>query len=68
MSTKKCISIVIPAYREEKNIPLVYEELKSILSTISDRYDHEIIFVNDGSPDSTWEEIEKLCELDERVK
>jgi len=29
--SKKLISIVIPAYREEKNIPLIYIELKAIL-------------------------------------
>lgn len=68
MSTKKCISIVIPSYREEKNVPLIYQELKDILSTVSGRYDYEIIFVNDGSPDGTWEEIEKLCKLDTKVK
>lgn len=65
---KKLISIVLPAYREEKNISLVYEEILKNLEKISEKYDFEIIFVNDGSPDNTWEEILKLCEKDERVK
>ncbi|MDD2583232.1 MAG: hypothetical protein PHR66_14690 [Desulfuromonadaceae bacterium] len=43
---KKLISIVLPAYREEKNIPIIYKELKKVLEDISD-YDFEIIFVND---------------------
>lgn len=65
---KKLISIVLPAYREEKNVSLVYAELVKNLEKISERYNFEIIFVNDGSPDNTWEEILKLCEKDERVK
>lgn len=65
---KKLISIVLPAYREEKNISLVYEEILKNFEKISEKYDFEIIFVNDGSPDNTWEEILKLCERDERVK
>ncbi len=66
--SKKLISIVIPAYREEKNIPLIYIELKEILKTIEDKYNYEIIFVNDGSPDSTWEEIVKLWKKDINIR
>ncbi len=65
---KKLISVVLPSYREEKNVPLVYLELTKVLLKITDKYDYEIIFVNDGSPDDTWEEIAKLCDKDERVK
>lgn len=67
MATKrKLISLVIPAYREEKNIPLIYAEIKKILLTWK-KYDFEIIFINDGSPDATWIEISKLCDNDKRV-
>ena len=66
--SKKLISIVIPAYREEKNIPLIYIELKSILSEIKEKYKYEIIFVNDWSLDRTWFEIEKICVSDKHVK
>lgn len=68
MENRKLISVVLPSYREEKNVPLVYAELLKNLEKISERYNFEIIFVNDGSPDNTWEEILKLCEKDERVK
>lgn len=63
----KLLSIVIPAYREEKNISYIYSELVPVLS-ILEWYDYEIIFVNDGSPDKTWQEIERLCESETRVK
>jgi len=64
---KKTLSIVIPAYREEKNIAYIYAELLPVLDPL-EHYHYEIIFVNDGSPDRTWHEIERLCESDERVK
>jgi len=51
---KKLISIVLPAYNEEKNIALIYDELIKVLSNIKDKYNYEIIYVNDGSPDNTW--------------
>jgi polyisoprenyl-phosphate glycosyltransferase len=65
---KKLLSIVIPAFREEKNIAYIYEELLSVIEILHTEYHYEIIFVNDGSPDKTWHEIEKLCEKDKRVK
>jgi glycosyltransferase involved in cell wall biosynthesis len=65
--TKKNLSIVIPAYCEERNISYIYEELLPVLKKLS-TYQHEIIFVNDGSTDRTWHEIEKLCEKDDTVK
>lgn len=68
MSFKKLISFVIPAYREEKNISLLYFELREVLLKLEQSYDFEIILVNDGSPDATWFEIEKLCAEDNRVK
>ncbi len=67
MNKKLKISIVVPAYREEKNIPLIYSEIQKILISIK-KYDFEIIFINDGSPDATWLEIEKLCTQDKTIK
>lgn len=63
----KLISLVIPTYKEEKNIPLIYLELSEVVQKIGG-YDFEIIFVNDGSPDMSWREIEKLCIADAMVK
>jgi dolichol-phosphate mannosyltransferase len=64
---KKLISIVIPAYREQRNISHIYSELSPVIASIS-HYDWEIVFVNDGSTDGTWDEIDLLCGQDERVK
>ena len=64
---KKLISIVLPAYQEEQNISYIYNELLNVIHSLS-VYDFEIIFVNDGSTDRTWNEIEKFCEQDNKVK
>lgn len=66
--TKKLISIVLPAYKEEKNISLIYNEIQKVFSDLEKNYNFEIIFVNDWSPDNTWDEILKLCEKDKCVK
>jgi len=64
---KQLISLVIPAYKEEKNIPLIHSEINNTLLSIKE-YNFEIIFINDGSPDATWSEIAKLSKTDKRVK
>jgi len=64
---RKLISLVIPAYKEEKNIPLIYSEIQKVLTPIK-KYDFEIIFINDGSPDDTWLEISKLAKKDKKVR
>ncbi len=61
------LSIVIPAFNEEKNIVLIYEEIIRTLLPLSLK-SLEIIFVNDGSQDKTGEEIKKLTQLDHQVK
>jgi glycosyltransferase involved in cell wall biosynthesis len=62
------ISIILPAYREEENISLIYHELTNILQTLASQYRYEIIYVNDWSPDGTWREIDTLCQSDSHVK
>ena len=58
------LSIVIPAYNEEKNIKLLYKQISSALKN----YEFECIFVDDGSKDNTFEEIKILSEKDNRIK
>ncbi|MCS6999216.1 MAG: glycosyltransferase family 2 protein [Aquificaceae bacterium] len=65
-SEKLYLSLVIPAYNEEENIPLLYERLKPVLERLGKEY--EIVFVDDGSVDATWEKLKKIAEEDKRVK
>ena len=60
---KKMISYVIPCYRSENTLPGVIDELNSTMKEMAADYDYEIICVNDGSPDNTWNVIRRLCSL-----
>jgi dolichol-phosphate mannosyltransferase len=60
------LSLVVPVYREEKNIPEFFRRITPILGSITQ--DYEIIFSMDPSPDRTEEVILKLREKDPRIK
>ena len=62
----KKISLVIPVHNEEKNIPIVYREIKAVLEELSQNknYTYEIIFVNDGSSDNTLEVLKNFKKSD----
>lgn len=64
---KKKVSLVIPMYYEEEVANKCYEKVKEILNEL-EKYDYEIIFVNDGSKDKTLEILEKIAEKDKKVK
>jgi len=52
------LSIVIPVYRSASGLPLLFEELERVVPTLAQEY--EIILVDDGSPDNSWEIIAGL--------
>ena len=60
------LSIVVPVYKEEKNIPEYLRRIRPILSGITE--DYEIIFSLDPSPDRTEEVVLEARAADERVK
>ncbi len=60
------ISVVSPVFNEEENVEELYNELVSALDKIRKKF--EIIFVDDGSTDSTFERLKKIRERDKRVK
>ncbi|MDA1044956.1 MAG: glycosyltransferase family 2 protein [Verrucomicrobia bacterium] len=62
------LSIVLPAYNEGENIRPFYDVLKKVLLQELPAFQHEIIFVNDGSKDNTWEAISDLIKTDDRVR
>ncbi|MFQ5904823.1 MAG: glycosyltransferase family 2 protein, partial [Candidatus Binatia bacterium] len=64
--TKPGLSIVVPAYDEEGNLTRLYAELMKVLPSLDMSW--EIILVDDGSTDNSWEEIVSLYEEDQRVK
>lgn len=64
---KQKISVVIPCYRSEKMIGTVVAQVLETIRT-REEYDYEVILVNDGSPDNTWEVIRDLAEQNPYVK
>ncbi len=61
----KVMSIVLPAYNEGKNIFLSHQVITELLRANDIQY--ELIYVNDGSNDQTWEEIVKLTAVEKNV-
>jgi dolichol-phosphate mannosyltransferase len=60
------ISIVVPAYNEERNLELLYTRLREQLETL--RMHWELVIVDDGSADDTWNAIGALSVRDPRVR
>jgi undecaprenyl-phosphate 4-deoxy-4-formamido-L-arabinose transferase len=54
----KC-SIVLPVYRSEQGLDLLVQRLEGVLPNIADEY--EVVLVNDGSPDKSWDIIQRLA-------
>ena len=61
------VSVVIPMYYEEEVAEECYKRVKNVLISLKD-YEHEILFVNDGSKDKTLEILESIAEKDKQVK
>lgn len=60
------ISFVIPCYRSEQTIEAVISEVDNTMKELG-RYQHEIILVNDASPDNTFSVIRKICEENSHI-
>ena len=59
-------SVIIPVHNEEGNVKILYDELKSVLDR--SKQDYEIIFIDDGSTDSTFNVLKELNKKDKHVK
>lgn len=60
------LSAVIPVYNEVESLAKLHAELDSV--SRANRYDLEIVFVDDGSTDGSWAEIQRLSANDARVR
>jgi len=59
------LSVVIPVCDEEESLEILYQELSEVAA--AQGYEMEIIFVDDGSSDGSWEVIRRLAAADTRV-
>lgn len=60
------ISLVIPAKDEQESIPELSQWISRVMQTHG--FSYEVIFIDDGSTDSTWEEIKKISAANPRFK
>ncbi len=62
------ISLVIPVFNESEVIPVLYSRIDKTLKKDFPKFQREIIFIDDGSTDNTFNELEKLHKKDPSVK
>ncbi|MFP4042644.1 MAG: glycosyltransferase family 2 protein [Bacteroidales bacterium] len=60
------ISVIIPLYNEEESLEELYAWIKKVMN--QHNYTHEIIFIDDGSNDGSWEKILNINQKDDNVK
>ncbi len=63
----KKVSVVIPMYYEEEVANECYNRMVKVLTSL-ENYDYEIVFINDGSKDKTFEILEEIAKNDNKVK
>jgi dolichol-phosphate mannosyltransferase len=66
MVARRKLSVVLPVFNERPSLRQLYEELSAVAQTHP--YELEIIFVDDGSTDGSWEVIRELAAADPRVR
>ena len=64
----KKFSVVVPAHNEEKNVGVLFEEIKSCIDAMPEKYDWELIFVDDGSRDNTVGAVKALIATSRKVR
>lgn len=60
------ISVVVPLFNEEESLPELYAWMDRVMK--ANNFSYEVIFVNDGSTDRSWEVIEQLSQQSDSVK
>ena len=65
-TTIRSLSAVVPVFNEEENVPRMHAALSPVLSQLG--IDYEILFVNDGSSDTSPAELDRLAATDPHVK
>lgn len=60
------ISVIVPLYNEDESLPELYSWICRVMN--ENHFTYEIIFVNDGSTDNSWNVIEELTKKDENVR
>lgn len=62
----KYLSVIVPVYNEEENIPLLHERLRQVLA--QQHFSYEVLYIDDGSKDGTFAQLCRLTEKDKHVR
>lgn len=60
------LSIVVPVYNEEESLPILMEQIQAVCA--AHQYEKEVIFIDDGSTDSSWKVISELAEKNPEIR
>ena len=60
------LSIIVPLFNEEESLPTLYEWIERVMK--ENGFSYEVIFVNDGSTDKSWQVIELLAKKSPHVR
>jgi len=68
VARRETISVVVPCYNEAEVFPYLQKALAVLADSLGQDYDVEIILIDDGSWDATWEKIRAFSAMDSRVR
>ena len=60
------ISVIVPLFNEDESLPELYAWIERVMK--ANNFTYEVIFVNDGSTDRSWDVIRELSEKSENVR
>jgi Glycosyltransferases involved in cell wall biogenesis len=64
---KKKVTILIPVYNEEECLDLLYKRIIGIMDELLEKYQYELLFINDGSSDRSLDIIKTMRKKDDRI-
>jgi len=67
MKGPKLLSVIVPVYRSQEILPETHRRLSEMLRSLGPELDHEMIFVNDGSPDDALGVLRAIAASDPKV-
>jgi glycosyltransferase involved in cell wall biosynthesis len=60
------LSLVIPLFNEDESLPELTAWIQRVME--SNNYSYEVLFIDDGSTDNSWNVIEELCKNNSNIK
>ncbi len=67
-TARPLVSVLVPVFNEEENLPSLYQRVSSVVELLADRYDFEFIFMDNHSTDRSFPILEDLAAQDSRIR